>query len=629
MTKQQKEKAKTLTFLGIIIVLTAICTVMGIQSLTNSKQLEFNLSTNYEAEHLVKIEMSINGVYATIFNSQDPTQLDMTYIKSISDTTLRLNSANSIQSDGSIILRVNSLESTKKLTIKTSCGENNSTYIISPSSSQQITITTGLTPSSPTASLGALIVNIEINEFVAVSQITLSHSSAMAFAGTASGMTGKTPTTLTDIQKKALALTTCTYSDGSTKTGAQALADGDIKVSLNKVGTNFTADTTVTFTSTADDNITANITYEYNPGYLGTYDATYNSSTSNYYSDNHKPFYKTDNEYYKHYIRLGEYPQTKVTSSAGLTSTGTTWTHYYAAGGRYAFATIQLPIYADSAGNKYIQSHITQGEPSHPSQFYSASTVYFKFEPIDWIILSGNRESDKTNLKSDGTALGYSSFSEQNKTLFTNNTSGWEYNPNVGFLINGTKVESLLVLSQYTLMDKQYIQSFTNSSGGIVRYFDSDLYKYMNSKETDTGDMAVDLGITEYLPYIADTNIQQTTNVPDMFSAVYQYDQDQTAKFFLLGANLTITIYGDSKVLDDSFGICDYFGTATTSDEDDTQWITQSITSKGTNDLWMLRSGYYADGTCFLMVDGSGSMYESLGPTLAFCAVRPAFCLAV
>ena len=171
MTKQQKEKAKTLTFLGIIIVLTAICTVMGIQSLTNSKQLEFNLSTNYEAEHLVKIEMSINGVYATIFNSQDPTQLDMTYIKSISDTTLRLNSANSIQSDGSIILRVNSLESTKKLTIKTSCGENNSTYIISPSSSQQITITTGLTPSSPTASLGALIVNIEI-KFICINSVS-------------------------------------------------------------------------------------------------------------------------------------------------------------------------------------------------------------------------------------------------------------------------------------------------------------------------------------------------------------------------------------------------------------------------------------------------------------------------
>ena len=373
-------------------------------------------------------------------------------------------------------------------------------------------------------------VTFTANGKASLTSITTTYTTATAFEATINTAGTETTTTLEHIKSKALALTTCTYSDGSTKTGSQALSAGDITITTDKSGTDFSTDTTVTIKS-ADNSITKTIKYTYNPGKLGTY-AT--------------PFAKDANNNYPYYIRMGAYSG-------------------------YA---------------------------------------------IDWIVLGGC------------TAEAYT---EANATIFSQTTagvkSGWSYNENVGFLIGSTKAETLLLISQYTLMNYAF-----DSSYSTYEFYNSGIRTYMNGNNNTGGEMISAIGFSSFMSYIANTAIPKT--------GYYEADdieyiqstgngKDITAiKFFLLGLNAT------NRVTDDSFGVFTYFG------ERMGCWTTPSGTyyhgaknikdPTGSNDDWWLRSGEYTTGgQYFAFYVYSSGMVDSDIVSNASEAVRPAFTLNI
>ena len=353
-------------------------------------------------------------------------------------------------------------------------------------------------------------VTFTANGKASLTSITTTYTTATAFEATINTAGTETTTTLEHIKSKALALTICTYGDGSTKTGSQALSAGDITITTDKSGTDFSADTTVTIKS-ADNSITKTIKYTYNPGKLGTY-AT--------------PFAKDANNNYPYYIRMGTYSG-------------------------YA---------------------------------------------IDWIILGGC------------TAEAYT---EANATIFSQTTegvkSGWSYNDNVGFLIGSTKTETLLLISQYGLMNKAFDDSTT--SGNIMQFFNSSLHTYME------GQMITDIGFTNYTSYITETTVLKTS----VYNYSSQNSTNDTTNFFLLGWDGTWYSVGDD------FGVCKYFGSSI--DSADAYKCTKMITAQAGNNIdWWLRSGTSYDEISFFsaycVLSGGRVRYEDVGRS---CGVRPAF----
>ena len=193
MQKRKKEQLKTSAIITLILVVLGLCAVMGLQALTNAQKINFNVGTSFQPEFLVKAEIMVNENYVTIYNSSNPSQIDTTYIKSISTDTLSFNSQNLIYSSGNAVIFITNLEASTVLSATANCGANTITHVLNPNTRTEFAVPTGIEDTSNTALLGNLLINISVRE---AQTAALTLTSEHAFSATYNGQTTSGATTL-------------------------------------------------------------------------------------------------------------------------------------------------------------------------------------------------------------------------------------------------------------------------------------------------------------------------------------------------------------------------------------------------------------------------------------------------
>ena len=704
MERIKKEKIKVRVLVVIVCALIGLCAVMGMQALTNAQKTEFNLGTNYEAAHNLKVELNVNGNYITIFNSQNPSEMNMGYVQSVSNDTISFKPETLVANDGTVSLYVSNLESDKYLSFTCTCGSEIITKTLQPSQSrQEISVDTGVTAGS--AELGSLVINISVNELKSApvtltstypfsvkynNQTTTESTSLTAYVtewdttslyykaannllyritqitATSQNDQSLTKFTVNDIEISLNGTSTSNlyqaFSSGSaiiTATWEYSLFRLDF-VSLKGVssitangqlfsgssfefagGTEIVIDATIsnayelisctkdraegeilsttlpfTFVMPADDatiwfnaelaSLTS-VAFRYNnvdiskaTVFAKEIDASGNETTNTISTvwqkaknivnvTNSNGYTKLISNTYNLAITMGN-DMTNLNTTEGLKTEITGDVEITVTSKADSNVTDKI-IYQYNPG--YLGTYATPfaKDANNNYPYYIRMGTYSGYA-IDWIVLGGC------------TAEAYT---EANATIFSQTTagvkSGWSYNDNVGFLINGTKAETLLLISQYGLMNKAF-----DESASICKFFNSPLGIYMKNA------IITDIGFSNYTSYIAETTVLKTS--------VYNSTgtTNDTTKFFLLGWDRK-----DRLPLGDDFGVCKYFGSDTSSS--DIYKAAKSITATtGNNIVWWLRSGFiYGSDSAFAIYGTSDNeILES-----STVSVRPVFTLNI
>lgn len=119
MEKSKKEKLKTSAILALIVIILGLCTVMGVQAVTNAQTTKFSMGTRFESQAKFVLQMQIDSNWKTIYNSTSPTSVDYsaTYIDSITSDTIFLKNQTLSISGGIVSFQVFNYDTVAKLKV--------------------------------------------------------------------------------------------------------------------------------------------------------------------------------------------------------------------------------------------------------------------------------------------------------------------------------------------------------------------------------------------------------------------------------------------------------------------------------------------------------------------------------
>ena len=119
MQRRKREKIKTGVMLGVILILSALCAIIGIQAATLAQKTQFNFGTKFEAEVLIKVDLEVDGQYKTIFNSSAPASVDYaaSFINNVTNDTIFLKQSQDYISNNTLNLKFYNYDTKHKINI--------------------------------------------------------------------------------------------------------------------------------------------------------------------------------------------------------------------------------------------------------------------------------------------------------------------------------------------------------------------------------------------------------------------------------------------------------------------------------------------------------------------------------
>lgn len=329
--------------------------------------------------------------------------------------------------------------------------------------------------------------------------------------------------------------------------------------------------------------------------------------------------------YYEYYAIYGEYPQQEIEEpSQQELSTNFTQLDYnlnVTSDLNQTYNVISTIYYNKINKTRYNHSITPNLQPGDNDIYGKYINTWQKFEPIKWIILGANTQSDEVSATNETTGEEYKSYSEENQILFTtenktdktNAVAGKYYYENgIFYIFDNTltpqPATSLLLLSEYVLFPPiDY-----NGSHSVGKNFFSTQFQPVFSKNPN------DLKFAK-ITYLENNIWFLKEYMGDKYIELYPY----FANFFLMGHAKE---WGEEIVIT-SFSIDNYF-------DNNTSKIAKSCLDKATPTEYLLRDGQY-DGYktySFPSIQQDGSfktldLYMYMGNALG--NIRPACVLDV
>ena len=331
--------------------------------------------------------------------------------------------------------------------------------------------------------------------------------------------------------------------------------------------------------------------------------------------------------YYEYYAIYGEYPQQEIEEpSQQELSTNFTQLDYNLSvtGNSYQFYDVISTIYYNKTNKTRYNHSITPNmQPGDNGIYGKYINTWQKFEPIKWIILGANTQSDEISATNETTGEEYKSYSEENQILFTtenktdktNAVAGKYYYENgIFYIFDNTltpqPVTSLLLLSEYVLFPPIDYYQVYHSTG--KKFFSTKFLPVFSRNFND-------------LKFAKITYLENNIGFRKVYGGDKYIDlRPYFANFFLMGH---ATEWAGEIVIT-SFSIDNYF-------DNNTSKIAKSCLDKETPTEYLLRdsydSGYKEIYHTAIKQDGAHTTFESnyMDNCVAQGNIRPACVLDV
>lgn len=341
--------------------------------------------------------------------------------------------------------------------------------------------------------------------------------------------------------------------------------------------------------------------------------------------------------YYEYYAIYGEYPQQEIEEpSQQELSTNFTQLDYnlsVTSDLNQTYDVISTIYYNKTNKTRYNHS-ITPNLQSSDSGYIN---TWQKFEPIKWIILGANTQSNEISATNETTGEEYKSYSEENQILFTTENKTDKTNPVAGkyyyengifYIFDNTltpqPATSLLLLSEYVLtpyiqtwneervcagknfFQTQFLPVFSKNSNDLkyskTTYIENNYYIEMDGFRTQ--------------PYSANFFLMESTTILTTLNGPYN-DNERNLNF-----NFDIPEQGGEAIdLEISFAYSTYF-------DNNSFLVAKSSLDKTTPTKYTLRINWYC-GFHNIKENGSSSRQNYVLDTTKICNIRPACVLDV